>query len=160
MSPFGDDAIEQIRGSERTHKAKGWINRLSRDKLIQRVADRLIEQGVLTQEKKRFLWVIPYATYPQHDASGHPSTAKYEVKQRLRAAILGGETPDARTVALVSMVHATRMLNLIFTPDERKAANRQIEGLVQEDVFGQVVAEVLQEIDAATMIAITEATSS
>ncbi|MBN1580520.1 MAG: GPP34 family phosphoprotein [Anaerolineae bacterium] len=155
-----DETIEHLQASTRTRKASGWINRLGTGKLVNCVADRLIEQGVLTREKRRFLWVISYATYPQQDAAGRRSTVKYEVKQRLRAAILGGETPDARTLALLSLVSATRMLPLVFTPDERKVATRQIGGLVKEDVFGQAVAEVLQAIDAATVVAVTAAASS
>jgi len=73
----------------------------AKGKLVRRVADRLVEEGVLQREHKRFLWIIPYATYPQQDVSGRPATAKHEVKRRLRAGILGGETSDARTLALL-----------------------------------------------------------
>lgn len=158
--PLLDEAIEQIRASNQEHKAAGWINRLGTAKLMNRVADRLIERGVLTREKKHFLWVIPYSTYPQQDAAGRPSTAKYQVKQHLRAVTLGGESPDARSIALLSLVRATRMLNLVYTPDERKAAFRQVETLVKGDAFGQAVAEVLEAIDTATTVAVIAASSS
>jgi hypothetical protein len=75
-----DETVEQLQTWERARKATGWINRLGKRKLHSRVEDRLIEQGVLTRDKKRFLWVIPYATYPQQAAlcaqsvSPRPST--------------------------------------------------------------------------------------
>jgi hypothetical protein len=155
-----DETVEQLQTWERARRATGWINRLGKRKLQSRVADRLIEQGVLTRDNKRFLWVIPYATYPQQAALGRPSTEKREIKQRLRASILGSELPDARTLALLSLVRATRMIRLVFTPDERTAAARQIKGLVKEDVFGQAVAEVLEDIDAATAAAVKAAAAS
>jgi hypothetical protein len=150
-----DQVLEKMYASDRSRKVLAWVNRLGTGKLATSVADHLIEKSVLAREKKRFLWIIPYATYPQQNAS-----AKYQIKCHLRAAILADETRDSHTIALLSLVRAVRMLDLVFTRDERKAATRQIAEIVKGDVFGEAVARALRDIEAAATIAATAAAAS
>ena len=80
-APTGDDlldeALQVIQTADRSKKISYWINTLSNSprKLIKRLAEKLVAQGILRDEEKRYLWVIPYAAYPQADAS-----AKYWIK--------------------------------------------------------------------------------
>ncbi|MBN1582383.1 MAG: GPP34 family phosphoprotein [Anaerolineae bacterium] len=153
--PILDQVLEQMYASNRPRKVQTWINRLGTGKLVGQVADRLIEQSVLRREKKRFLWIVPYSTYPQQNTS-----AKYQIKSHLREAILAGETRDSRTGALLSLVRATRMLDLVFTRDECKAATRRIKDSIKGEVFGEAVAQVLQEIESAATVVVTTAATS
>jgi len=149
-SPTGDglldDALAAIAQSTKPRKLTHWINAISGNKLQKRVAQRLADQHALRIEKKRFLWVIPYEVYPEHNAS-----AKYWVKARLRGAVLGGEKPEPHTVALLSLLRACRLLALVFTKDEGKAAGQKIDALVGGDLLGEAVAETLAEVDGATV---------
>ena len=99
--------------------------------------------------------MIPYEAYPEQDAS-----AKYWVKARLRGVVLGGEKPESHTVALLSLLRACRLLDLVFTRDERKAAGQKIDALISVDLFGEAVAETVAAVDGAavaTMAAVNAA---
>jgi hypothetical protein len=99
--------------------------------------------------------MIPHEVYPQQNAS-----AKHWVKQHLRAVVLGGEEPDAHTVALLSLIKASRMINMIFTKGERKASDIKVEELVNGDAFDEAVAQTLDDIDAAILTATMSAPGS
>ena len=149
-SGAGDD-----HGQPKTAKATHWISTLGGENLAKRVAKGLAAKGVLRAEEKRFLWVVPYEAYPQQDAS-----AKYWVKQPLRAVVLGGEKPEPRTVVLLSLLKACSLLSLVFTKDERKAAEKKVEELVRGELFGEALGKTLEEIEmmmAATVVVITAA---
>lgn len=151
-TPLGDEKLDEalvaIMASPKPRKTTHWINELGERKLPRRVADGLAVKGILTIEKKRYLWVIPYDAYPQQDAS-----AKYWVKHYLRAIVLGGENPEPGVVALLSLLKACRLLNLVFTKDERKAAAHQVAALVQGEAYGEAVARTLEEIELAAAMA-------
>lgn len=155
-SPRADDILEdvfaRIQAADRLHKASYWVNLLSDDSAVlqQRLAERLVTKGVLRQEKKRLLWVIPYTVYPQQNAS-----AKYWVKQQLRAMVLADEQPQPRAVALLNLLSACELLGLVFTADEHKAARRRIVELSAGDAIATAVAETIEAIEASTLLVVT-----
>jgi Golgi phosphoprotein 3 len=147
-----DDVLAIIAESDKPRKPIRWIKTLSGKKLPRRVAKRLAAKNIIQIEKKRYLWMIPYEAYPIQDAS-----AKYWVKQHLREIILGGVAPVSRDVVLLSLINACRLLNLVFTKDERKAALKKVEDLVKEEPFGDSIARTLKEIDMAAAVVIISA---
>lgn len=150
-----DGALETIASSDRPRKATHWVNVLAGKKLPRKVVDELVTKGVLRSEEKRIFWVIPYQAYPQQDAS-----AKFWVKEHLRAMTLGSEKPEPRRLVLLSLLKACHLLSLVFTKDERKAASRKVNDLVKGELFGDSVAKVLEEIEmAAATAALAAATA-
>lgn len=139
-----DAALSEIAGAKRPRKAHSWIEELSRKRSWRRVPESLMAKGVLQEEEKRWLWVVPYAAYPQQDAS-----AKYWIKQDLRAIVLAGREPDPRRLALLSLVYACRMLPLLLTKDERQPAGQRVAELVANDAIGQLVAQVIAEVEGS-----------
>jgi hypothetical protein len=154
-----DEALAKVAEATKPRPADVWINTLSHKKYEKRIVASLIEKGVLTQEEKRLFWVIPYAVYPQQDAS-----AKFWVKQRLRGTALAAEKPEPRTVILLNLLKACRMLVFVFTKDERKAASRTIDQLLQSDelgqVLGQAIIETIDAIDASVAAVMLASTST
>ena len=57
-------------------------------------------------------------------------------------------------MALLSLIDACRLLNLVFTKDERKAASKKVEDLVEGEPFGEAVAKTLEEIEMAAALVI------
>lgn len=150
-----DGALETIASSDRPRRATHWINVLAGKKLPKKVVDGLVTKGVLRAEEKRIFWVIPYQAYPQQDAS-----AKFWVKEHLRAMTLAGEKPEPRALVLLSLLKACHLLSLVFTQDERSAASRKVNDLVKGELFGDSVAKVLEEIEmAAATAALAAATA-
>ena len=143
-NPLLDEALAQIIADKRPRKVGHWLQKLGNKQLASRVVERLVEKKVIRVEKKRYLWVIPYDVFPQVDAS-----AKYWVKQHLRSAILAGGEVTPGIVTLLSLLKACQLLNLVFTRDEQKAAERKVTGLVNGEVIGKALAETIAEIEAA-----------
>jgi hypothetical protein len=152
-----DEALAKMEASK-PRKADAWIGALSAKRYQKHIVAGLVEKGVLTQEEKRFFWVIPYAVYPQQDAS-----AKYWVKQHLRGVVLAADKPEPRVVFLLSLLKACNLLNLVFTKDERKASRRTIDQLVKSDQLGeaisQAIVETIQAIESSISVAVIAATT-
>jgi len=151
-----DEALAKIVESSRQRKTSFWINRLndSVKKLQRRVGMRLVDQGILKLEEKRYLWVIPYEAFPQVDAS-----AKYWVKQSLRQVVLAGEKAESHTVALLGLVRASEMLEFVFTRDELKTARKKIDQLTIDDEIGIGIRDAIEAIEAAAVAAALASTT-
>ncbi len=149
-TPTGDElldwVLQRLSTAEKSFKVKHWINALGFRKLPRQVADRLVACGVLIEEDRRYAATVPY---PAPDQSDIP--AKYWIKQSLRSAVLTVGRPEQRSIVLLSLMQGCRLLNLIFTKDERKAAGRRVQELVEGESFGEAVSQTLRDIEAATI---------
>jgi hypothetical protein len=141
-----DDALEQIQASTQPRKVTYWIKHFSDEpkKFRQRLIERLEANGVVKQEENRLIWVIPYADSPEINAS-----AKFMLKARLRKGVLAEEDPEAHDLALLGLVKACNLLNLVFTKDERKMARRRIYELTVGKTLKDPLFQSIQEIEAA-----------
>lgn len=155
-APIGDDLLDdtllRIAEANKPRKVKYWLNALGFRKLPKQIAQRLVTQGVLAEEERRYLWAVPYVGVPQQDAP-----AKYWIKQELRVAGLTSAKPERRGVVLLSLMKGCRLLNLVFTRDERKAASKRVDELVKGEDFGAAVTQTLADIEAATTAAVAAA---
>jgi golgi phosphoprotein 3 len=148
-SPTGvslsDNALALIAAIKKSHKMGRVVNDLAKEPLFKQTAERLAERNIITIEKKKYSWISPSVVYPQVDGS-----TKYWLKSKLRAIILAGEKPEAQDIALFSLLTACQLLRLVFTSDERSAAQKQVYALVLGDVYGEALAKLLSDIDHAT----------
>jgi hypothetical protein len=150
-TPFDDallnDALGIIKDSQpHPRKIPYWIDAINPKpkKFLKRLGEGLVQKGILNQEEKRYLWVIPYIVFPQKDAS-----AKYWVKQHLRGVVLAGEVADFHSVMVLSLVQAGMMLDYVFTRDEIKAARKRIAKITRDTLLGQEVTDAIAEIEAS-----------
>jgi hypothetical protein len=152
-----DEAMIQIGRSKKLRRASYWVSELSQHikQFQSRLSSGLVTMGILRKEGLRFMWIVPYEIYPQQDAS-----AKYWIKHRLREAVLANAEADIRTVALLSLLRGCKMLDLVFTKDERRAARLKIEQIGRDEVFGKAVAETLDAIESAAVEAIILASTT
>lgn len=150
------ELLDTIRAAKKPKKITHWVEVLgaNNNKLQRELVEMLIAKGVLQENKKRLLWVIPYVEYSPQDVS-----AKFWRKQQLRGFIFGGENADQRSIALLSLLNAARILDHVFTEDEIKAARKRIENLVEDEKFGQAVIETVDAIAAAAAAAAMAATT-
>ncbi len=143
-----DGILTEIASAQKPRKLSRWIEILGRKQTIKQTAARLADRNVIGIEKKRYLWIIPYDTYPQVDAS-----AKYWVKQRLRGIVLAGEKTDESDLILISLLKACGLLRLLFTRDERKYASKKVDALVKGEVFGEAVSRLLEQAQVVVSLA-------
>jgi Golgi phosphoprotein 3 len=148
--PIGDMVLDRVvelfQKTEQARKVSYWLKHLVKDSLVgrKRMFERLVLAGVLSHGEEGFAWVIPYADSPHPNAS-----ARYAIKSRLREVVLNYGEPALDDLALLSVTKASRLLNLVFTKGERKAANKRIFGAVMDRVMNDPVTQTLQEIEVA-----------
>jgi hypothetical protein len=147
--PVGDElldaALKRLTDADRPRRVKYWLSALSFRKLPKQVAERLVACGVLQRDDRRYVMVTPCAESPEPDAP-----AKYWIKQGLRSAVLTTAKAERHSIVLLSLMQGCRLLNLVFTKDERRTAGKRVKDLVQGEDFGEAVAQTLADIEAAT----------
>jgi Golgi phosphoprotein 3 len=152
-NPILDEALGAIQASERSRKIVYWISSLG-DKpkrLREPLIERLVAAGVVTQEDQRLSWVIPSPLNPEVKAP-----EKYLVLTRLRAGVLAGEETSLQDLALLSLVSASDLLELMFLKDERKIARQRIYEMLVGEALKDPVAQVIEEIGSAASSLISE----
>jgi hypothetical protein len=155
-TPVGDElldwALERLAAAGKPFKVKHWINALGFRKLPKQVAQRLVDCGVLREDDRRYAPLIPDAGSSQADAP-----AKYWIKHGLRSVVLTSAKAERRSLVLLSLMRGCRLLNLVFTRDERKAASKRAQELVRDEDFGDALEQTLADIEAATAAVSSEA---
>ena len=141
-----DEALEQIQASDQPRKVTYWIKHFGDEpkKMRQRLVERLEAGGIVKQEDNRLTWVIPFA-----DSKDKSISAKFALKARIRKKVLAEEELDEHDLALLSLVKACNLLNLVFTKDERKLARRRIYELMVAKSLKNPQFQSIQEIEAA-----------
>ncbi|MFJ8335931.1 GPP34 family phosphoprotein [Streptomyces sp. NPDC094437] len=153
--PALDAALALIVGKERPSSAKDWINRLKRDAMAEANAG-LIAKGLVREEKKKVLGLIPVRRYPEADGS-----VEVAVRRRLDAAVLEGATPDERTGVLVALLHGAKLHRLAFPDADARRVAAAMETLAQGQWAATAVRQVVKAAEDAltAIIAVTVATT-
>jgi golgi phosphoprotein 3 len=157
--PCGDEILDEawlkIKDVGKLYKVKYWVEEFSDNfrKLQKRLAENLVNKGVLIREEHKYLWVIPYEAYPQLDAS-----AKYWLKNQLREVLLTGSKADSHAIVLLSLTRSCNMLQFIITRDEQKMSRRKIEQLTSDEEIGKAVQDAIEMVEAAATTAAMIAT--
>ncbi|MDR3573090.1 MAG: GPP34 family phosphoprotein [Anaerolineaceae bacterium] len=143
-----DRTLMKIIKSDRLRKMTHWVKLFSSNsqRTFNELGERLVDKGILKKEPRKYLWVIPSEAFPEKDAS-----AKYLIKNNLRAVVLTNKKPDPYVLALLSLVRACNMLESVFTKDELKLARKLVDQKIHDVTVGKEVAETIQEIEAAAL---------
>jgi golgi phosphoprotein 3 len=155
VSPTGDDLFDdvlaQVAERKKPRALKDWVLGLGQSqlKVLDRLERRLVDRGILREEEGRILWVFPTHRFPELD-----HMPELLVRERLRAVVLGGEQPDARTSALLALVRATRLIDEVFAKEERNTAKARLEALARSEASGAAVSDAVKAFEAATMAAV------
>ncbi len=141
-----NNVLEVLKASDKERKIGYWISALNQkpEKYRKQILERLIQKGVVTQEDDHVVWVIPSPLQPELKAS-----TKYWVKDRLRRIVLTSAEAKQGDIALLSLLKACNLLDLVFLKDERRLASRQISELVVGDALKNPVTQTIEEIDSA-----------
>lgn len=151
-SPTGDEVLDEALaeiGRSRPRKPEHWVWRLGRRGLKDRLIGRLVNTGVLRREEHKILWFIPADRYP----SGGTGTER-EIRQKLRAAVFGRETPGARVAALLSLIKACDLVDEVFEDGESQEVWRRLDEISEGELIGRVVSDTVAQVQAATQAAV------
>ena len=141
-----DEVIHAFKSTEKPHRPSYWITQLDLKpkKLREQMGARLATKGLLHQEDKRFFWIFA------EEVEDHPMPPlKYHLKASLRVKTLSNETSEPRCLALVKILAASGLLELVFTRDELPLAGRVIKEKVIRSALENPVLQSIEEIAQA-----------
>lgn len=141
--------------ASRPHDSKHWVKNLGKIQIRNRLLDRLIERGIIRREEHRILWVFPAFRFPTEDAA--PERA---LRQAIRAIVIDGAAPQARTAALIALLKAANLTGMVFDRDERKHDKDRIDAIASGELMGEAVARAVKEAQAAVTAALIASTTA
>jgi hypothetical protein len=154
--PLADEALARI-AADKPRKPGHWVTKLSKQ-ARPRLLDKLVAEGVLTVEKDKVLWVFPRTKYPS--ANGEPPAVEVAARERMRAAVLGSGPVDPPTAALCALVAATELDRKVLPDLDRKQLKTRLKEIGEGAWAADAVRKVIEEIQAAVMIAIVASTTA
>jgi hypothetical protein len=92
-----------------------------------RVATRLVEHGVLSEQRRKVLGLVPVERYAQADPE--PERA---LRERLRDELTGTHDLSPRTALLVPLLRPLNLVAKLVEKDERKAADRRAKDIAED----------------------------
>jgi hypothetical protein len=148
------DAVAEVADESKPRDVRWWVDHLpSRlQPFLPRLAARLVESGVLSQQQHKVLGIFPTTRLPERD---HASEA--QVRERLRAVLLGDAEADADDAELAGMVAALGMVGGLVGRDRRKEAERRAKELAESAELGEAVGKAVKAAQDAVMAAVVAA---
>ena len=121
-----------------------------------RLYERLAGAGLLHAEEDRFLGIFPTRRWP-----AEPTDHEASVRAGLITALRQGGATDARTRALVSLLHALRAVQKAVDPDSVGLSKRELKASAERIGEGDWVGEAVRSaIDTHTAIIAASAAAS
>jgi Golgi phosphoprotein 3 len=154
-TPTGDALLDQalatIAGAKRARDSAHWVRALGTGikRHREQLEDRLVRHGILHRREHRTLGVFPSPRYPTDDPR-----PEVESRRRIRAAVLGDSPTDARMATLISLARTCRVLDGLFTREEREATRGRVAAIVRGEALGKAVQETVAAINAAVSAAV------
>ncbi len=117
------------------------------------VLDDLAREGVLTHEQGHVLGLFPTNAWPL----ARPEVER-EILDRVRAAVVTGTEPDARTAALVALLHAVDLLPKLFPDQPKRQLRARGKEVAEADWGGEAVRKAVQDVQTAVTASIIAST--
>ncbi|HEU5212791.1 MAG TPA: GPP34 family phosphoprotein [Gaiellaceae bacterium] len=148
-----DEALATV---DRNHgrKPKDVLAPLAR-RLRPRLYERLVHGGLVREEAGRICGIFPRHRWPAADAA-HENAVRADLGEALRA----GATADARTGALVALLHAlgAKVIDADHVGITRAELEVNAERIADGDWASEAVRSAIREMLAAIIAATTSAT--
>ncbi len=156
--PVGDAALDSALAGlvEKGEPVKpsSWLNKAKKH-TRDTYADRLSNAGVIEENSKKVLGLIPVHRFPVKDAA-----AKAEIKARLDKVVLGGADGDDRTAALGALLHACKLGRHVYPGGDGSDARSRLKELASDDAAAKGVSQALAAINAAVTATVVAAVVS
>lgn len=148
------DAIATI--SEKERSATDLVDRLGKG-LKDKLADRLVERGILDRQDSKVLGLFPRKRWPARDSSHENS-----VRVSLTAVLVQGAEPDARTGALVALLSAIDRAHKVVDHDgiPTGQVRKRAKEIAKGDWAAKAVKDAIMASNAAIMAAVTASTTA
>ena len=150
-APAGDDVLDAALGiliTRQGSKPSTVIRPLSKN-LRHRLYQRLAGSGMIRAGRGRTLGIFPARTWPAQDARHEE-----QVRQLVTQALVQRTAPDARTAALIALLHALKCEHKLLDPRHAQLARRQLRARAEEVAMDNWASEALRKV-ISEMVAAT-----
>lgn len=152
--PILVDALEVVSNHDKPVKTKTLLEELRKQlkPVSDRVAERLVESGVLELRKVTFLRIPLGDKVPTVDPG--PERA---LRARLADILVTGVTPSDRDAELVSILRAADLIGSVVDKEDRKAAKRRAKEIEGHGPASPAVKAVVDEVNAGLTASVVAA---
>ena len=147
--PILSECLELITDKDKPKQAKEWVMKFANLKDLKgRAGRQLVDKGVLREEEGTVLKIFKRTLFPERD--GGPER---DLRQRMEKAIFTYSTQvEHRTVIIVALAQATKMLDKLFDKKRLKEAKPRLESLSSGQVAGDATREAIEAVQAAIFV--------
>lgn len=146
--PLLAEALEAVRCADKPRDAKHWVSKLPGElkPLRRRLAERLVERGILGEDRKELLGLTVSRRYPERDPE--PERA---LRARLLAALTGEALPPPRDAELIGLLRPFDLVAKNVPREHRKEAKRRAKEIAQTGPVGSAVSREVADVQIAIM---------
>ncbi len=150
-------AHEVIAADEKRRKPDGWISRLpSRLKPFrERVAEPLVQRGVLEEERRKRLGLFETVRFPTADPA-----PERELRAGLHDVLVTGREPTEDEAMLLSLLVALDLVGKAVGKHDRRAAKKRAKDVAARTASGDAVKRTVDGIQAAIMVSVIASTTA
>lgn len=148
------DAHTAIAGADKRRSAESWVSRLPRElkPLRTRLARGLVERGVLAEEHRKLLGLVPTTRFPEADPG-----PERELRARLREVLVAGREPTEPEALLIGLLEPLELIANVVERDERRAARKRAKEVAEQGIAGSAVRDAVAAVQAAVMTSVVAA---
>ncbi|MFF4871897.1 GPP34 family phosphoprotein [Streptomyces sp. NPDC000961] len=148
--PLLDERLRRIAEwagrKSRVPKVTEWLTK-DHPKAVRATVDSLCGRGLVRAEQHKVLGLFPVTRYPEADGS-----VERELRDRLRAVVLGGARPDTRTAGLLALVHGAKLHRVAFPEVPRKEIAPRLEQIAAGQWASEDVRRAIRDMQAAMTV--------
>jgi Golgi phosphoprotein 3 (GPP34) len=151
------DTYTTIRQSFKPRNAKGWVRRLPRElkPLRQRLARRLVQRGILSEEHSKRLGILPATRFPTVDPA-----PERELRDRLQDVLVTGRDPSEEEALLLGLLEPLGLIDSLVAKDQRRAARKRAKAVAEQGLAGTAVRDAIRAVQAGVIAAVIASTST
>jgi hypothetical protein len=146
-----------VRGSSERRDANGWVDHVQKElkPLRERLAQGLVDRGILSEDRSKVLGIFPRTRYPEADP--HP---EFELRHTLAEVLVTGREPTEEEALLVGLLEPLGLVDQVVPNDHRKAAKRRAREIGEPGIADNAVRNAVREVQAAVVTAAFVATTT
>jgi Golgi phosphoprotein 3 (GPP34) len=145
------EALDVVTSSDRPRGAKHWVDRLpgKLKPLRRRIAERLVDRGILGEERREVLGMTMSHRYPERDSG--PEQA---LRDRLMNALIGDGEPGPRDAELICLLRPFELIAKNVPREHRKEARRRAKEIAETGPASSAVRDAVMEVQAAIVVTV------
>lgn len=149
--PVIDTCFDMIKAHKKELSMDDWVSKLSEiSELFHKAANQLCERGILKADKDKILLFFSRRIYPEVN----PIPEKRLINHLQLAIFSESRDVDPRIVVLIALAQGLDLLKVTFGRKKIKARKPRIENIINGEVTGKAVKEVVEACQSAAMMAV------